>query len=62
MLEQQADEVIHQLERIGDGLCTGAESDQRNMTPANAADGLFAIARAIDRLAAALEKLGPGPA
>jgi hypothetical protein len=62
MLEEQADEVIRHLERIGDGLCTGAERDSKGIEHANMADGLFAIARALDRLAAAVEKLGPGPA
>lgn len=42
---------------LRDTLISPNESD-RNMEPANIVDGLFAIARGLDRVATAIERLG----
>lgn len=49
----KAIELNHVLERV---FVSPNEAD-RNFEPANVVDGLFAIARAIERLAAAVEKM-----
>lgn len=46
---------------LSDCLMSPNESD-RNLEPANVVDGLFAIARAVDRLANAIHKLGTADA
>jgi hypothetical protein len=48
------------LDKIADNLATVAEADADGKTPANVADGLFAVARAIDRLAAVGEAFAAG--
>lgn len=48
------------LDAIANALQTAAEDDKDGKHPANVADGLFAVARAIERLAAVGEAFAAG--
>lgn len=55
-MERKKITIAGGLEKIAERLHTPAEVDSGLLEPANIVDGLFMIARAIHRLAAAIEE------
>lgn len=56
MTDKEAKEMLaYAAQRVADNLSSPNECDS-NMEPANVVDGLFAIARAMTRIAKAIEK------